>query len=150
LALKRRRDRRHADAFNRLTAALVVDKEKRLVASDWTTGDETELISPEHRFARTDYGCWSEEIARIHDLIAKELEGRSVKRIGSGFCREVDHAAVEPAEFGRGALRFNLEFLNRVNDRRKCHLARLRLQNCDAVEQVFVCARPFAVNAREL
>ena len=67
-----------------------------------------------------------------------------------GLGRQVDHAAVEPAELGRRAVALDLELLNRVDDREERHLAGLGLQHGDAVEQVFVGARPAAVDARQL
>ena len=79
----------------------------------------------------------------------EELEGRAVQHIGPGFGREVDHAAVEPAEFRRRAVGFDLEFLNGIHDREERHLAGLGLQHRDPVEKVLVGARPAAIDPRE-
>jgi len=58
-------------------------------------------------------------------------------------------AAIEAAEFGRRAVAFDLELLDRVDDRIDRDLSRFRLQHRDAVEQVLVGPRPAAVDARQ-
>ena len=63
---------------------------------------------------------------------------------------EVDDPAVETAELGGWTVAFDLELLNRVDNRKERHLTRLRLQYRDAVEEVLVRPRAPAVDARKL
>jgi hypothetical protein len=62
---------------------------------------------------------------------------------------QVHDTAIEPPEFCRWAVGFDLEFLDRVDVRKERHLSRLGLQHRDPVEQILVRARPAAVDARQ-
>ncbi len=82
-------------------------------------------------------------------LVAKEFEHVAVKGIGARFRREIDHAAIEPPEFGRRAVALDLELLDGVDDRIVRELPRLGLQHGDAVEEILVRSRSPAVDARQ-
>jgi len=73
-----------------------------------------------------------------------------VHRVRAAPGSQVDDTAVEAAEFRRRAVAFNLEFLNRVDHGDERRLAWLGLQYRDAVEEIFVGARPAPVDARKL
>ncbi len=106
-----------------------------------------ELIPPVLRLHR---GRGLKEIPGVEVLVTKELEAVPVEGIRAGLGGQIYHAAVEPAELGGGTVALDLEFLNRVDDGEVRHLTGLGLQHGDAVEQVFVGARPPAVDARQL
>ena len=146
LTLQQRRHRRDHRAADRLALALIVDEEERVVLDERAAERAAELIAA---VLRLGLERRLEEVRRVQRFVAEELEGVAVKRVGARLGRQVDDAAVEPAELGRRAVAFDLEFLNRVDDREERDLARLGLQHGDAVEEVFVGARPPAVDARQ-
>ncbi len=80
-------------------------------------------------------------------LVPEESEYAAVERVAARFGGEIHHAAVEPAELCGRAVALNLELLNGVDNRVVRDLARLRLQDGDAVEQILVRARPAPVDA---
>ena len=82
-------------------------------------------------------------------LVAKKFEHVAVKGIAARLGREIDHAAIEPPEFGRRAVALDLELLDGVDHRVVRDLPRLRLQHGDAVEEIFVRSRSPAVDARQ-
>jgi len=62
---------------------------------------------------------------------------------------QIDHAAVEAAELGRGGIGDDLELLDRVDDREVRHRARLGLEDGDAVVEILVHPGAASVEARE-
>src|SRR5262249_7216269 len=83
-------------------------------------------------------------------LVAEELEAAPVKHVRAALGRQVDDAAIEPAEFGGRAVSFDLELLNRVDHRVDGDPARLPLQHRYPSEQIRVGARRAAVDAGKL
>ena len=140
---RHRGDHRPADG---LPLPLVVEEEERAVAPDRTADHSAELVAAKLRL----HGARRrEEVSRVHRFVPGELEDASAQRIATRLGRQVDHAAVEPAELGRRAVAFDLELLDRVDVGKERHLPWFGLQHGDAVEQVLVGARPAAVDARK-
>jgi hypothetical protein len=81
--------------------------------------------------------------------VAEELESGSVEGVAAGLGGQVDDAAIEAAELGGRAVAFDLELLNRIDVGEERHLAGLRLQDGDAVEEILVGPRTSAIDARE-
>ena len=90
-----------------------------------------------------------EQVPRVQRFVAEELEQAAVEFVAAGFADHHDRAAVRPAILGRVGVDVELEFGHAVDDRVVDHLPRLRLQHADAVVDVFVGARPAAVDARQ-
>src|SRR6185503_3276362 len=93
-------------------------------------------------------GSRRKEVAGVQRFVPQELERGAVELIAAAARGEVDDSAVVPPELRRRAVRFNLEFLDRVDHREVGDLTGLRLQHRYSVEQVFVRPRPAAVDAR--
>ena len=146
LSLQQRRHRRDHGPADALPLTLVIDEEERPVATERAAQDAAELVPAEVGLG----GGRRKDIARVQPFVAEEVERGSMEDVGAGLRRQVDDATVEPAELGRRAVRFDLEFLDGVDDREERDLARLRLHHRDAIEQIFVGARPAAVDSREL
>ena len=144
LTLQQRRHRRDGRATDRLPLALIVDKEERAVGANRAPDHATKLIAAKERLGRI-RRC--EKVPRIQRLVPEKLEDTTAHDVGAGLRGQVHHAAIETSELGRRAVRFDLEFLDRVDVGKERHLARLGLEHRDAVEQIFVGARPAAVDA---
>ena len=131
-------------AANRLSLALIVGKEECAVAANGTAEHATVLIAPEarvHALSGRKHGAGRE------GFVPEELERRAPQRAGAGLGRDLHDAAVEAAVLGRRAVALDGDLLNRVGVGEECHLARLRLENRDAIEQILIRARPPAVDA---
>ena len=79
----------------------------------------------------------------------EELEDAAPKRVRPGPGRQVHHATVEAAKLGGRTVRLDLELLNGVDVRKEGDLTGFGLEDRNAVEQVFVGARPSPVDSRE-
>ena len=146
LALEQRRHGRDDRAADRLPLALVVHEEERPVLPHGSAQDATELVAAKLGLDRIGGG---KEIPRVQRFVPKELERGASKCIGPRLCRQVDHATVEAAELRGRTIALDLELLNRVDVWKERHLPGLRLQHRNPVEEVFVGARPAAVDARQ-
>jgi hypothetical protein len=147
LSLQQRRDRGGHRAADRLALPLVVHEEKRAVFHHRSAERATELIPSVLRFDGTRR---LKEIPCVQHVVAQELEPNAMNRVGAGFGREIHDAAIESAELGGRTIALDLELLNRVDHRKKCHLPRLRLQHRDAVVEVFVRARTATIDPGKL
>ena len=137
------REQRAPDA---LSLTLIVGEEERPVLDNRSAEHAAVLIPAVVRFHRI---AGLEVIPGVQALVAKELEHIAMKGIAARFGGEIDHAAIEPAELGGWTVALDLEFLDRINDRVERHLPGLRLQYGNTVEEIFVRARPSAVDARQ-
>jgi hypothetical protein len=81
----------------------------------------------------------------VQRVVPDEVEAVPAALVPVG---QVDDAAVEAANWRR-TVALDAEVLDGVHVREERHLARLRLQHRDAVEQVFVRARAAAVDPRQ-
>ena len=138
------RDHRSA---NRLALALIVDKEERAIPQDGAAERATKLIAS---IVRLRLAGRLEVVPRVQRLVAEELEHVAVEAIRAALGREIDDAAVETAEFRRRTVRFDLEFLDRVDDRKIGDLSRFRLQDRNAIEEILVRPWTPAIDAWQL
>src|SRR5262249_17496038 len=106
-----RRRHRSSDA---LTLTLIVGEEEGPVLGDGPAEHAPVLIAPVLRFGRK---IPLKGVPCVQVLVAKELEYVAVKGVATRFGREVDYAAIEPAELGGWAVAFDLELLDRVDHR---------------------------------
>ena len=146
LTLEQRRNGGDHRASDGLPLALIVREKERAVPANGTSDHATELIATELRLDRRGR---RKEIARIQRFVPEELEHAAAKRVAAGFGRQIDDAAVEASELRGRTIGLDLELLDRVDVREEGDLSGLGLQDGDAVEQVFVRARPSAVDARQ-
>ncbi len=147
LPLQQRRHRRDHRAADGLPLALVVDEEERPVAANRAADDAAELVAAERRL--DGIGRARRSCGRSAPRARKNSNTVPCNGVAAGLGRQVDDAAVEAAELGRRAVALDLELLDGVDVRKERHLAGLGLQHRDAVEQIFVGARPAAVDARQ-
>ena len=118
-----------------------------MVRDNWTAKHAAELIAAVLRLC----GAGRREIVpRVQRLVTEELEAASMETVAAGLRGQVDDATVEPSEFRRRAVALDLEFLDRVDDRKERHLTGLRLKDGNTVEQVLVRSRPSAVDPGQL
>src|SRR5207249_509267 len=112
---------------------------------NWSADRSAILISTELRFR----SCLCEEIPRIERFIPKELEGAAVELIASGFAQHHDGSPIRPPIFGGIRIDVELELGDAIDDRVVNDLPWLRLQDTDAVIEIFIRPRPAAVDARQ-
>ena len=143
------RERRHVRgdrAADGLPLPLNVDKEKRPAFDDRAAEHAAVLIPAVVRFHRI---AGLEVVPGVQVFVAEEFEHVAVIGVAAGLGCEIDHAAIEAPEFGRWAIALDFELLDGVDHRVVRDLARLRLQDRNAVEEIFVRSRSAAIDARQ-
>ena len=115
-----------------LAQTLIGEKEESLVLLDGAAKSSAEFVALE-RGLGVRRGV--EEVTSIKIVVANELKGLAVIRIGSGTGRHVDDSAgVSPILCREGRV-IDLEFRKRVNRRLKGNLVLHRVVQIDAIHQ---------------
>src|SRR5262249_23781844 len=146
LPLQQRRNCRCPHGTERLLCSLVIDKEEGAVFEDRPAQRRAVLVATELRLVLV---CWSEIIFSIQGFVAQKFEDTAVEGSRATAAAEVYYSPVEAPELCGDVVALNVEFLNSINDGKKCNLARLGLQGADAIEEVFVRAGTAAVDSRK-
>src|SRR6185369_8396099 len=126
----------------RLPQPFVVEKEKTLIANDWTTKRAAEVIA--HEMVRLIHLV---EGASVEGVVAQELIRCSVKLIPAGTCHNVDLPTACAADLSRIASRLDFELLNTIGRRTEVECIERGISVGCSVKQEIVCVRTIATDA---
>ena len=143
--LRQGRHRAHPHHPGVQPRALPVSKEESPVLLHRTAHHKSILVPPESRLVPAS----RKQVPSVQLLIPEELKHRPMQRVRPRLLVHHDDAAIAPPVLRRIAVRLHPKRVNRIHNRIKRHLTRLRLQHADPVVDVFTHPRPAPVNPRQ-
>src|SRR5712692_10092676 len=113
--------------------ALIAQEEKRFVLEYRTTQAPAELILAERRYGS---GCGVEEVFRIENVVADELEQAAVTTVRSRSAHDVDHRPGLASEFRSIGRLLDIELFDGVNRRSDHQVIEVLIGYGDAIHQI--------------